>query len=624
MVDNLTAGSETFTWSNAQPTAVRDLNGHLLMAWSSNRPEWVPGLPGQASVNDSWRIYIATLRGANLNNGGGGGSPLRDLNLFQDGGSRWFRHAAGSANGFPNQPLATLFGAAPGEVVLPETVKFGSPALPTNGFFNPFVPGQSFQSVSMAFLGQAQKQTGATRMGETRLFVAPVAVDGDGNAVVGAAVGMPHDPHSVKGKPAIVQIGANSSAIFYGANTTGGSRIFVTLFDGTTFSRPVPLGLGSGFETVGAPSAFARLYQGADAAATGSAGGRIIEVTFTGKLRGRPNNEVFIVRLGADALGVPQTVSQLPLRDREALVRDREGGLFRAEGLFWNRNADLRLFQRLNNADTDLEVPNTRTYDPETGVISFEILLGGRVYLDTQMGTVRFGTANPSRAATILLTYQPRVLRVTSNERAGHSGSSLLFDNRLASDESYWARDNSRAALSEELRMSRYVITYNRASAGGGQAARPYMRSMRLGVQLPTPIHTQQNGVITNIQVLDATSFYQVDPVNGRIYFTAVDEDRTIRVAYTGVDEATGNLIAFGQATYRIGLVTERDEAPVPIEQVVNEGNLTTFLDPFDPTAAAARRPGLIWMIWSSTRAGSPDLYFQTIAPRFTPIAGAR
>ena len=143
---------------------------------------------------------------------------------------------------------------------------------------------------------------------------------------------------------------------------------------------------------------------------------------------------------------------------------------------------------------------------------------------------------------------------------------------------------------------------------------------MRLGVQLPTAISTQASGIVTSLSVTGNVGPYQVDPVSGRVYFTDLDENQLVTVTYTGVDEANQQL---GSQTVKsiVTLVPERNETPVVIEQAVNEAGLTALLDPFDPGGQiGARRPGLIWLFWSSTRAGTPDVYFETIAPRWTPI----
>ncbi|MBZ0214843.1 MAG: hypothetical protein K8H99_13665, partial [Nitrospirae bacterium] len=119
------------------------------------------------------------------------------------------------------------------------------------------------------------------------------------------------------------------------------------------------------------------------------------------------------------------------------------------------------------------------------------------------------------------------------------------------------------------------------------------------------------------------TGFFQVDPVRGRVYFTSQDEARTVTIAYTGVN-AAGEAVNVGSAAYPVVLRTERDEAPVPIDEAYNESQMHLALDAFDPAAIADRRPGVIWMFWRSNRFGVSDLFFQTIAPKLSPTPAGR
>src|SRR6185436_9255011 len=151
---------------------------------------------------------------------------------------------------------------------------------------------------------------------------------------------------------------------------------------------------------------------------------------------------------------------------------------------------------------------------------------------------------------------------------------------------------NTAVSATDPIRMDRYVFTYSRAAAGTGSAARPYMRTMRLGVQLQSGIHTQPNGNVTSIVVNGMAaapgSFYQVDPANGRVYFTSPNENQVVNITYTGVDETTGNPIPGLLFTGTVTMIGERAEGPVPIEQAVNESQLFSFIDPMDVGAPAA------------------------------------
>jgi hypothetical protein len=197
---------------------------------------------------------------------------------------------------------------------------------------------------------------------------------------------------------------------------------------------------------------------------------------------------------------------------------------------------------------------------------------------------------------------------------AGHSSPSILFDNRLVAETSYWV------GLTPTDGSARYVYTYVKTSPGAGQTKRPYLKSYRLGVQLPYAIATQPNGFVTNLTVSGNTGAYQVDPVNGRVFFTAVDEAKQVTISGT-LKAPNGSLINnFSQTSY-VSFTVEREEAPVTIEQAVSESGVYAFLDPLNLGGNYPdRRPGLIWLFWTSTRAGAPDIYFETIAPRFTPV----
>ena len=162
---------------------------------------------------------------------------------------------------------------------------------------------------------------------------------------------------------------------------------------------------------------------------------------------------------------------------------------------------------------------------------------------------------------------------------------------------------------------------YNRAAAGSGQSARPFYKTMRFGVDLPTPVFTTPDGIVAtaDLTVTGENSFYQIDPAKGKVYFTTADEDQLVTINYRMADPATGKSLGMRQIQAVVGLITERNEAPMPLDQAVNESNLSLFLDPFE-TAGTQRRPGLFWLFWTSNRSGAPDLFFQTMSPRFTPF----
>jgi hypothetical protein len=112
---------------------------------------------------------------------------------------------------------------------------------------------------------------------------------------------------------------------------------------------------------------------------------------------------------------------------------------------------------------------------------------------------------------------------------------------------------------------------------------------------------------------------YEIDPANGRIYFTAADEDNNVSVLYTALKE-DGTTTVFN-VNAKVGLVSEISEQQIPIDNTVNESDLTAFLDPFSFLSSSSRRPPLMWLFWTSNRAGTPNVFFETVAPQWNPTA---
>jgi hypothetical protein len=406
------------------------------------------------------------------------------------------------------------------------------------------------------------------------------------------------------------------------------------------------LPFGAGFTSISAPSGAGRMY------ARGTANqNTVIELTFQGKLRGRANPETFLGRLIAsgplgaqtstpdrlleDAKGNLSPNVFMPLPAENELLQEETGqsGVYRASGVEWVRDQPISLVQNLNGAITDLIIPKTAVYDQQTGMISSDTKFGGKVFLDPTLGTVRFTGGTPGRNAQLFLSYTPRFLRISKGGAAGYTDPVGLFDGRLITDPSFWrtatgqqADYNTTATDGSLLSSDRMIFTYNRAASGAGQTAQPYVKTMRFGVRLPYPIATNTDGSIATPLTVTGTSPYQVDPTQdtgAAVYFPESAEGSQVSVTQTVVD-ANGHPQIF-TTTAIISLITERDEAALPIETSINESGLVPFLDPFSYLNAGqggvfSRRPPLVYLIWSSTRYGSPDLFFESIAPRWTPI----
>lgn len=679
MFDNLSANNGYWN-SNIQPTMARDAFGSLVTAFASNRPDWTSTVG--STDQGAYRLFFSTLdSGATFSTNSnnrfttptGSDSPLADLNVWRPiSGDAWFRQVR---NAFPRPNMdGGLFGLGTGETLLPGTVRYGTPSFPVMGGKDPYNPNNFFSGMFMGFSAQAQRRAADnTVRNDSRLMMSVVTTNQNGGMTISDPFVMTDAPDAIKGRPAVVQTGgggSSSAIVFYPVTQAGASSILYTRFNSTTgFNRSQVLPFGTGFSSVSSPSATGRILGSGQTWQD-----TVIELTFQGKLRGRPYPEVFMGRLRARGANNALTTNPTQLiedgsgnvdpnevfswfapESNEGLQAESEAGLYRARGVFWNTQDPISLRQILNNVSTDLLIPNTGTYDQQTKLISYSTRLGGKVYLDPMLGTVRFSNGMPSRNARLLLTYTPRFLRVSAGGAAGYNDPTMLFDEHFITDPTFWRQANGNDANlntvsaftpSRPLTVDRTIFTYNRAAAGGGQGARPFIYTLRYGVRLDYRLPTTQDGrpgfvqgnnfrpAIAAIAFGDglANDAFQVDPAQGRVYFPASNEGRTVTVSYYGVDNA-GNVVlnAAGNpllltVTGTVSLIAENGEAPIPIETSVNETNLVPALDPFNyrnvsnVNGVTYRRPPLLWMIWSSTRNGSPDLYFQSIAPRWTPV----
>lgn len=673
-------GTRKASYVNTSPAAMRAADGSLVVAWDSDRANLGTG-----------RIFMASAKndatfGASGTNAPGGNSPLWDLTQFDTTATSWFRsngtaypNATQVTNAFPEGSLANTA----------NTVRFGSPAFSSRGQASTFdFTSGGTTTVYMGFVGDAQVATNTGRLTESKVFLSTVTL-GNAGPTADAPIPTASDPQTAKGKPAVLNFTDTGGAmLFYSETSAGQSGITADRLaeSGKSFAPPVSLDFGGGFSSVFSPSVTARRMYVRDK------GPRIIEMSFAGKLRGRSNAEAYLGRL---QLGVPQATDAndsaygsfvanddpnavhlldaqkrtaeyakagtpfmlLPVQQSERLLGEGAGTM-RARGVAWNRTDFLKRIQDTANfatsplveylngdkSPTDLLVRSTVQVDRQSGLIVCDSRLGGKAYIDPELGTVRFVGATPGINAEVRLTYQPTFLRVTPGGTAAYSSVNGLFDDRFAQAydangkvvaPAYWfsgsgaygiANDKNTGTgnvTTAQVRNDRYYFAYSRGAAGGGVTARPYTTTMRLGLRLPTRIATDDSGNVLSIQVTrtDGTAMrpYQVDPANGRIYVQAEDEDQNIQVTYTGVNEAKNSPVAGIQVFGTPSFVLERGEEPVPVDQATNDSALTAFLDPF--TFSSQARPPLVWMFYVSTRAGQPDLYFQTVAPPFTPTS---
>ncbi|MCH7904686.1 MAG: PQQ-binding-like beta-propeller repeat protein [Armatimonadetes bacterium] len=664
---------------NAQPSAMRDGRGNLFVVFASSRidvgPNWDPMVRTEAdyAAQNPWRIYLSSLVFDGAVVPPVTQSPIGDYNgWLQSSGARWFNRSL--AGPFPTAAPSTLFTLGPGEVVVPSSVQFGAPTFPSSGSFDltqfPDESGRvSIQNRYMAFLGSAAiAMPDGSESFREQVFLQELGFLSTGLITENApATALPFDYSAGKSQPSLVQTG-NSATVFYTSNAGGLGVVDWAHYNGLDWTRPSSLQMGNAFESVDAPSAVLRRYQNRSIADPSQPirTRNVIDVVFTAKLRGRSFSEAFMTRLSANANGRPTgRTPQAAFGPRiDELLLDPATGTYWAPGAVWRLGrSDLFIADPtapFSDTETYIDVlrivggtfetvvdKTTRTFDRDTGLISYSTALGGRVYVDTNTGSIRFSGAVVPRSMRLYVRYAPYYLKVSAGPGANYRSASMVYDDRFIGiyfdaiqpirnrlgDISYWGNQaNGRPAFDDLLRWDRHVISFTRTSSDGTQAARPFLKTVRFGVQLPTAIALNADGSLFNFTVTwdaavpGAERFYQVDPATGRVFFMAGTEDRRIQIKYRGVDDSGvlyPNLITFESS---VGLLTELLEEAVPIEQVGAESGLRLALDPISGAFNRRnfRRPNVYWLFWTSTRTGSPDVYFETIAPRFTPRPPAR
>jgi hypothetical protein len=638
-----------FSWENAGAALMRDGSGAVWTVYASNRQTDGSGLllprPGTATPQASnWRIFLSQLRSF-TNSGTAGDSPTRDLTQFisSSSGPTWFQRGLTLPNvGSPS----TIFTVGAGQAVVAGSEQFHSPDLPSNGPFIPLQAGPVRTSIAQPFLAYLGTATVRDNSGQEstieRVFLEQLQS-------ISATAGPPIEVNDAFGsrfsKPSVVQ-NAVTASVFYTASAGSTGQLRSTTVINGVQQTPRGYSLGDGFSELGAPSVSLRRYQ--DGSNTG-----VVDLVLPAKRTGKASNELFVGRLETSASGVPTgSVLRYPM----GLQRlEREGGqpVFFAAGAAWSTAAaDIAQFQL---AMTDAGSPNglrplirpgTVNLNRETGQLRAQTTLGGEVTADVRTGRVQLTNAAIPVGRDLYVIVSPGLILASEGSGAAYRTADSAFDDRLIpvlsgtglgeelAAVSYWYNEvgagfRSTAPLAP-ITNDRLHITASATPAGTARTVRPVMKSMRFGVQLPFPIAVdpsngeplvtvEWNQLGNPLVVPAASRRYQVDAAKGRIYLPAGAEDFNVVIRYQAAD-STGNAIAtIAAAIYPVTMITEASERLVPIEQATNDVSLSLALDP--PTAAYQnvdyRRPSLLWMAWTSTRAGVTDIYMQTVAPRF-------
>lgn len=654
MVDNLgLTGTERYLWSNQQPTAARTGDGTLVVAFSSDRllNSNAPGFNSRLKTDGDMRrapqsrLYFASL-GLGRVTPTGDYSPMSDLSQFSpSNNARWFDQAVGA---YPSQPLSVVFNL-PASEIDPDSALFRDPAFPSAGVYDVLGFGEGTGAgdrgnMVMAFVGEVSRLTGgAATVREQRLFAARVET-GSRNITVGDPValqlpsGEVYNPTAIYGKPSVVQRG-NRATVFYSLGTGSSGQIMWSHFNGGAWQQlgggfrggmANALDTGTAFESVSSPSAIAL--------------GNTMQLAFTGRLRGRSQSEMFMAQLRHGGNLIPQGggggfAQSFGLRF-DKLVQEPSNSIYWSKGAGWVRNMTgtnganitnpfaasfVDVFRLVvNGANVEYQSiidHSTRQNVEGSPVYTYETIFGGKAYIDTESGAVRFSGAAIPRSAELYARYAPRFLRMSTKVGFNYRNVSMVYDDRPADDPSYWSLSNNTGATVGGSN-DRYILGFVRTSSLPNSAARPSLSSFRFGVQLPTPIRTESNGNVTLVQVTGSSTSYQIEPSTGKLYFSAPMNGQNITVRYRAVD-TTGRDLGVFQIDAIVGLIQEFGETELALSESASETSFSLMLDAIRATGnvnSNNRRPNLIWMFWNSSRGGGSDVYFQTIAPKWSSV----
>jgi hypothetical protein len=133
--------------------------------------------------------------------------------------------------------------------------------------------------------------------------------------------------------------------------------------------------------------------------------------------------------------------------------------------------------------------------------------------------------------------------------------------------------------------------------------------------------NTGQHGLGNHVRITGNRGPVEVDWARGRLYFTEADEGNVVNVGFDYARDNMGGAISYPAADYRVTWGDENtvaanpadqtsNEVLLPTDAAVNEGQVSAFKDPYQEK---------IWVFWSSTRAGTTDLYYMTLSPQFYP-----
>jgi len=633
MVDSdAAAATGPFFWRNGQPSMLRRGDGSLLVAFASDRAGWNPGQKTEAMTANASQtsIFVSSLAGGAPPALGtnAGDSPLRDLNAFTAAGANWFTN---EGTAFPTQAPATLFALAAGETVVPGTLNYGYPTLPTGGVYDPLqAPTDNGHTNTynpyMAFIGGLTKENATgDKTDVARLFMTQVSGNA-GSVNLSAPVALPAEVGTKIGRPSVAQTGS-TAYVFYPATASNQTQLYWSIFANGSWrtinsargAYADTMNLSKAFESVGNPSVVLRTRYSNN----GRLASPVMELAFTGKVRGRQSSEVFMARLNLNFAGEPQRNAVAWATRNDQLELDPATELYWTVGADWinDRTAATTSGQAPDLVDINGAsiLTGTRSYDTAEGLLTSRTILGGTAVINLGTGSIKFDGAIIPKNYRIFAKYQPRFIRVSKGTGANYRSVSMVYDDRFRTDNTasgYYFNSTPNAPLND-----RFMLVYHRTNVEGTDAPGLFMRSLKFGIGLPYRPAVDAAGNIISLTVGGPVQSYEVDVANRKIYVPASYEGSAMTVTYTGIDEA-GNLIPGLVVNATAGIIGEMSEQRLmPEGGGPNESSPFVALDclnfPYNGRLLTPGRPGLFWTVWASTRNGAVDLYMGTVAPKF-------
>lgn len=272
-------------------------------------------------------------------------------------------------------------------------------------------------------------------------------------------------------------------------------------------------------------------------------------------------------------------------------------------------------------------------------------------------------------SAVVRADYTPRTWRLTTDKSVDNSPKVFLEQTDMACHTNPVLQNDSNPGLGLTWRTANGIPdekngpvpvdrmwVFWRKAATGAQSSTIYFSTYRMGVELADLF--KRNRIATNpetqyrisraeFQVGNSEVFshpWEIDGSKTKIFFTHKDErynaiteggnswiygslPNPVRVYYEyrtqqdGWQEATDPLEA--NDIFWIPELKEQSLLGFSADGNVNEGSIFAFADPVmldsgPPARFRKAYSSKIWLFWTSTRAGSSDLFWETVCPEFT------